>query len=199
VPLFIDHLPLYAWTRRTALSEERLLSVCLPCLLSDPDQKPAPKAQPQRWALDTRFTGEAYAWRHHLVAAGLDPDRFRNRSAFLPPLGGSPQEFPVRGADLWLVSNIPHLRPTPWRITLRRGIAFRNRRALPDPETNCPLLGLRALERAGLRVAIDFARATVSVWTPGPWHRGAARFLRRGLAGFTTTPISWGSASRAEA
>jgi hypothetical protein len=193
VPLFIDRLPLYAWTRRAALSQERLLSVCFPILPSEPDRTPLPKAGCQRWAIDTRFTGEAYAWRHHLVEAGLDPDRHRTVSTSMTPLIGPPQEFPVRLAALWLVSNIPHLQHRPWFIALRRGIAFRNVRSLPDPQTNCPLLGMRALERAGLKVAIDFAQATVSVWTPGPWYHDVARCLRRIPGGFSAAPPSWGA------
>jgi hypothetical protein len=191
VLLFVDRLPLYSWTRRTALSEERLLSACLPFLLSEQGHSPTPSTWPGRWAVDTRFTGEAYAWRHHLVEAGLDPDTRRNGFESLTPLGGNRQEFPLRSADLWLVSNIPHLQSTPWRIPLRHGKAFRNRRSLPDPQTNCPLLGMRALERAGLKIAIDFAQASVSVWTPGPWYRAVARFLRRFPTGFTTVPTMW--------
>jgi hypothetical protein len=192
VLLFIDRLPLYSWVSPWALSGLRLLSVSFPLIVTDPGSGPRPRARPQRWALDTRFTGEAYAWRHHLVEAGLNPEVLRNGSTYLTPLGSAPQEFPLRGADLWLVSNIPALRSTPHRIELDDGVAFRDVQSLPNPESNCPLLGIRALEGAGLKVLVDFARRTVSVWVPGPWYRRLWLFLQRVPTGFSTTPAPWG-------
>ena len=73
---------------------------------------------------------------------------------------------PVRDVDLWLVSNIPALQATPFRLVLHRGLAFLDSPALPDPEHQRPLVGIRAMRSAGLRVEIDFAADTVSVWTP---------------------------------
>lgn len=189
--LFIDRLPLHAWVPPRALPDQRLLSFSLPVILSNPGSRPRPEARPQRWALDTRFSGEAYAWRHHLEEAGLDPDRWRTGSTRLMPLGSAPQEFPLRKADLWLVSNIPALRDAPYRIQLRKGIAFRNVHFLPHPESNCPLLGMRALEKTGLRMAMDFATRSVSVWVPGSWYRRAWLFLRRVPSGFSTAPAPW--------
>lgn len=190
--LFIDRLPLYAWKPAGALSDVHLLSVCFPMLITEPHQIPHPRARPQRWALDTRFTGEAYAWRQHLIEAGLNPDALRYGSTYLVPLGGTPQEFPLRRADLWLVSNLPALRSTPHRIGLKHGIAFRDVQALPNPESNCPLFGMRALESAGLKVVIDGAANTVSVWVPGSWHQKAWLFLRRAASGFSTVSQPWG-------
>src|SRR5262249_44857757 len=158
---------------------------------SDPGRPPHPRIRYQRWALDTRFTGEAYAWRHHLVEAGLDPNRFHNGSTNLVPLGGSPQGFPVRNADLWLVSNLAPFQSTPLRIDLNRRLAFRERSSLPDPESNCPLLGMRALERAGLKVLIDFRRGTVSVWTPESWFRQTWFWFRRMPSGFRPLTLPW--------
>lgn len=155
--------------------------------------QPRRNARPQRWALDTRFTGEAYAWRHHLMEAGLNPDVLRTGSASLTPLGGTPQEFPLRSAALWLVSNIPALRDTPYLIELDNGIAFRNVHSLPNPESNCPLLGMQALEASGLKILIDFAGETVSVWVPAPWHRNAWLSMRRLASGFSLVPDPWGS------
>ncbi len=189
--LFIDRLPLHAWVPPGALSDQRLLSFSLPVMVSNPRAQPRRGARPQRWALDTRFTGEAYAWRHHLEEAGLDPDRLRAGSARLRTLGGAPQEVPVRAAHLWLVSNIPTLRGAPYRIPLRKGIAFRDVHFLPHPESNCPLLGMRALETAGLRMEMDFATRTASVWVPGAWYRKAWLFLRRLPSGFSTAPSPW--------
>lgn len=190
--LFIDRLPLYSWGSPEAVSGRRLLSVSLPLIVTNRRAEPRRSARPQRWALDTRFTGEAYAWRHHLMEAGLNPDVLRNGATYLTPLGSVPQEFPLRGADLWLVSNIPSLRDIPYRIELIDGIAFRNLRSLPNPESNCPLLGMRALESSGLKVLIDFADETVSVWVPASWYRGAWLFVRRLSSGFALAPDPWG-------
>ena len=37
---------------------------------------------------------------------------------------------------------------------------------LPDPEFHRPLVGMRALLRARLRVELDFVGKTLSLWTP---------------------------------
>ncbi len=127
-----------------------------------------------------------------LARGRSDPDTRRAGPTFLTPLGDVPQEFPVRRADLWLVSNIPALRDTPYRIKLARGIAFRNVPSLPNPESNCPLLGMWALERAGLKVLMDFASDTVSVWVRAAWCRAAWLGVRRLVSGRATTPAPYG-------
>ncbi len=191
--LFLDRLPLYTWSPAAAFSETHLLSVCLPMLLTDPDRTPHPRTKPQRWALDTRFTAEAFAWRHHLVEAGLNPDELHNGTIRLLPVGGPAQEFPLRMASLWLVSNIPALRDAPYCLELRDGIAFRNVQALPNPNSNLPLLGMKALASAGLKVLIDGRGRTVSVWVPGSWPRKAWLFARRAASGFATLSEPWGN------
>jgi hypothetical protein len=45
--------------------------------------------------------------------------------------------------------------------------------------------------RAGVKFQIDFARATVSVWTTAPWHRSFLLSLRRLVTGFATSEIRW--------
>jgi hypothetical protein len=142
--------------------------------------------------VDTRFSGEAFAWRHHLMEAGLNPELSRNGWAYLIPLAGAPQRFPVRDADIWLVSNIPALRSNPYRIDLRRGITFLDVHSLPNPQSNCPLLGMRALAAAGLKIEIDFPRQTVSVWVPASWRRQIWLTVRRVASGFATEPLLWG-------
>ncbi len=192
VPLFIDRLPLHSWVPQASRSRLPLWSVSLPIVLSDPGL-PAPPlgARPQRWVIDTRFTGEAYAWRSHLLEAGVDPAMLHTGHTYLTPVGGIPQKFPLRDADVWLLSNIPALRNTPWRLELEEGIALRDVPSLPQPEMNCPLIGMRALEQSGLQIKLDFAKATVSVWTPGPWHQSLSVFLRRTLSGYATSPVPW--------
>jgi hypothetical protein len=141
--------------------------------------------------VDTRFTWDAFAWRHHLVEAGLNPNQLRKSLVSLTPLGGAPQAFPVRSADLWLVSNIPALRSWPYRIALKSGIAFRDVGSLPNPQSNCPLLGMRALAAAGLRIEIDFRRQTVSAWVPAPGQQRIWLAVRRVASRFTTEPVRW--------
>jgi hypothetical protein len=64
-----------------------------------------------------------------------------------------------------LCSNLPTLRNPPYRLDLTSGVVFRDAPA-PDAEFHRPLLGMRVLLRAGVKVKIDFAKATVSLWTP---------------------------------
>jgi hypothetical protein len=140
---------------------------------------------------DTAFTGDAFAWRHHLQAGGLEPDFRRLGPVRYGSALGITRLLPIRPANLWLVSNIPALRGKFFRLELDPGIAFRDVPQRPDPEFHRPLIGLRALHRAGVILQINLARATVSLWTPGPWHQNLALFLRRALFGFATLPPPW--------
>jgi hypothetical protein len=170
MPLFLDRLPLHFWTDRTRTPPQSHWSVVLPVLVTDPNL-PAPPASAlaQSWCLDTGNTGEAFAWRHHLLTAGLDPTKhLAPTRAVLTSSLGARLLVRVRAADLWLVSNIPAHQGSPFRLHLDPGIPFHDIPTLPDPNLNRPLIGLRALRRAGLRVELDFANDTVSVWTPDP-------------------------------
>jgi hypothetical protein len=191
VILFLDRLPLYAWTDNTRTPPLQRWSVPLPVLPADPALAAPSGAVPQRWVLDTGFTGDGFAWRRHLEAAGLDPDveqtgTIRARSSL-----GVSEVVPVRNADLWLFSNLPALRGRPFRLELDPGIAFRNVAQRPDPEFHRPLVGMRALRRAGVKVQINFAQATVSLWVPGPWLQSVVLLGRRVLSGYATVPMPW--------
>jgi hypothetical protein len=72
----------------------------------------------------------------------------------------------VRDADWWLVSNLPALHATAYRIFVHPGLPFHDVPSRPDPEFQRPLIGVRALRAAGLRAEIDFANGWISVWTP---------------------------------
>jgi hypothetical protein len=141
-------------------------SVRIPVLVSLAGVVAPPAAPPQAWVLDTGFSGEAFAWRHHLEAAGLDPDRERGvPQALRWSATGQRTQVPVREADLWLLSNRPGVGAS--CLPLDGGIAFIDRRvAAPDPEFHRALIGMRALRRAGLTVEVDFAGGTVSIRTP---------------------------------
>jgi len=168
VPLFIDRLPFSSWTNQTATPPVTQWSVVLPIIVTEVGvATPFSGAPSLDWALDTGFHGEAFAWRKHLITVGLDPDV--NRAPGLITLTSTlaiRQVVPIRLAELWLASNIPGSVAPAWPLPLRRGIAFRDVPTSPDPNLNRPLLGMRVLRRAGLRVELDFANDTVSVWTP---------------------------------
>jgi hypothetical protein len=198
VPLFIDRLPFYAAESSRATAAVPKL-VPLPIIPSRSDlDAPPPGVRPQCWWFDSAFNGEALAWRHHLEEAGMNPeDEPSGTSRVRPSVGfGPPKEFPQCAGDLWLISNLQAFAERPYRIVLRNGIAYRNVRRLPDPDRNCPLIGMRALENSGLILAIDFRSKTVSVWTPGPWYECVWSSLRRLLSGFATRAMPWSRSQR---
>jgi hypothetical protein len=166
--LFIDRLPFTFWVDQTRAPASVHWSVVLPVIITDPNLPfPPPNAPVQDWVLDTGNRTTAFAWRRHLLDAGLDPDvlHFSGGANITTSMGGK-ANVPVRLADLWLVSNLPTLRGAAWRMELDPGIPFHDKVALPDPQFHRPLIGLRALRRAMLRVELDFAADVVSVWTP---------------------------------
>ncbi|MBY0229551.1 MAG: hypothetical protein K2W96_09755 [Gemmataceae bacterium] len=166
MPLFIDRLPFNRWVDATRQPLVENWTIVLPVMLTDSTVVVPPVAGVQEWALDTGSRGEAFAWRHHLLQAGLDPLAYRlPRPMRIRTVSGQ-VIVPVREADLWLVSNIPALMSTPYRIPLASGVPFQDAPTLPDPHYNRPLIGMRALRTAGVRVELDFGADTVSVWTP---------------------------------
>lgn len=166
--LFIHRLPFHVWADNTRTPPLEYWSVRLPVMVTDIAlPTPPANAQPQSWTLDTGNTGHAFAWRRHLIDAGLDPDVGRSgRIGVTSTVSGTKQFVPVRESDLWLVSNIPALAAYPFRIELFPGIPFRDLQTLPDPQLQRPLIGMRALRRAGLLIELDFGSDTVSIWTP---------------------------------
>ena len=164
--LLLDRLPLHCWTDQTHTPPTRHWSVRIPIIPSPAGSTPLPTASPQEWAVDTGFSGEAFAWRHHLDAAGLDPDQERDLPIALRwSATGQRTQVPVREADLWTISNRPDVGP--FCISLDGGIALIDRRVIsPDPEFHRALIGIRALRRAQPTVEIDFLASTVSIRTP---------------------------------
>jgi hypothetical protein len=168
VPLFLDRFPFHCWTDHTRIPPQEHWSVVLPVVLTEPGlATPLPAAPTQLRVFDTGTRGEAFAWRQHLVSAGLDPDTDRYpQSVTITSAVGGKEALPIRPALLWLVSNLPAFQGTPWRLELLPGLPFRDAPNYPDPEFHRPLLGLRPLLRTGLKVELDFARKTVCLWTP---------------------------------
>lgn len=169
MPLFIDRLPFHQWTDPTRTPALRYWTVVLPVIPTEPTLLTPPAVSGvQDWVLDTGNRGEAFAWRHHLIQSGIDPDKGRMPQPMTIRTVSGRITVPVRDVDLWLVSNIPSLSLPPYRISLHRGLPFHDVMTRPDPQFQRPLIGIRALRSARLRVGIDFFRDIVSVWTPDP-------------------------------
>jgi hypothetical protein len=167
VPLFIDRLPFHCWTDATRTPPLPQWTIVLPIVLTGPTLLTPPLVTSATdWLLDTGNRGEAFAWRHHLIQAGLDPDQNRLPLPMIIRTVAGQLTVPARYAHLRLVSNIPALHPTPYRMVLHRGLPFHDVPTRPDPLLQRPLIGIRALRSAGLRMEIDFAGDTISIWTP---------------------------------
>lgn len=73
MPLFLDRLPFHVWTDPTRTPPLTYWSVVMPVMVAEPTLTAAPPvAQVQEWILDTGNRGEAFAWRHHIIQAGLE-------------------------------------------------------------------------------------------------------------------------------
>ena len=167
MPLFIDRLPFHRWTDFTRTPPLSDWTVVLPIVLAEPTLlQPPPASSASDWVLDTGNRGEAFAWRHHLIQAGLDPDQGRMPFSMTIRTVAGRMKVPVRDADLWLVSNVAELRPASYRMILHRGLPFRDLPTQPDPQFQRPFIGIRRCRAAGLKVEIDFANDMISVWTP---------------------------------
>jgi hypothetical protein len=174
MPLFIDRLPFHSWVDHTRTPPLRHWSVVLPVLVTEINL-PAPPAnvRPQDWVVDTGNRGEAFAWRKHLLDSGIDPDVSHARGSMtVTSVFGAKERLPVRRIHLWLVSNLPAFHGQPWRLELDPGLPFRDVATLPDPNFHRPLIGLRALRRAGLLVEVNCRQDTVSIWTPDVTGQG---------------------------
>lgn len=166
--LFIDCLPLHCWTDHNHTPPVRHYSVRVSVIPTDAGmEQPPPGVKAQDWIVDIGFTGEAFASRLHLEDAGFDLSKgSAGKARFRSPVTRNAIVTPVREADLWLVSNIPRLASKPFFLSLDRGIAYPDERVERDSHSFRALIGMRALRRARLKMEVDFAESTVSVWTP---------------------------------
>jgi hypothetical protein len=167
------------------------LSALLPAILTEWDAPGPPRGVPPRWwKFDSGCAPDASAWRFHLESAGLDPSapaRLDPELLSIRAANDAVESLPIRKATVWLVSNIPALRDTPYPLHLSPGLSFYDRAPRRTADLY-PLLGMRAFHRARLKVKLDFDAGTVSVWTPGSWSGAATQFLRRLPRGFITLP-----------
>ena len=161
-------------------------------LLSDPGPQAGPFRPPQRWIFDTGCSGEGLAWRQHLEDGGLDTGIGRASTTTMRTASGL-LEVPVRKASIWLFSNIPAYRQTPYCIALNPGMPFRDADwpISHIPDHHAPIFGLRPLLRAGLRVYLDGQNDTLSVWVPGSWVRGFWVGLRRIPTRYRVVDPAW--------
>jgi hypothetical protein len=192
VPLFIDRLPFQHREVRSAGRRWRAWYALLPVILTDLElQEPPREAGCRPWKFDSGCAPDACAWRFHLEGGGLDltdPDHLRPQPVAIRAANDTAEELPIRRASLWLVSNIPALRPHPHQLFPAPGVPYYDRS--PRRTTGLyPLIGMRTFRRARLKVHLDFEAATISVWTPGAWHRGLSLFLRRLPGRFATVPF----------
>jgi hypothetical protein len=191
VLLFIDRLPFHWWMPNTGTA--KYWSVSVPALVTERDSRlsPAP-AYFQPWRIDTGCSGDTFAWRGHLLEAGLDPRRKIVRSTRAVLGGGSVrEELLIRSGDLWLYSNIPALHGQPYRLPLHPGITFVNREIRGDPRYATPAVGMQAQRRAGVRIELDFVNDTLSLWVPSPFLRRVSTSVRRWLSFGRRIPIAW--------
>jgi hypothetical protein len=96
--------------------------------------------------------------------AGLDP-RLLTR---LGEIRVGDDRLPLLEANVWLHANVPRKREVaadraPFCLELDAGVAVYSRTMATAPRL--PLLGLRALRLAGLRLNIDCQRLTVTIRT----------------------------------
>jgi hypothetical protein len=158
VRLFIDRQRLDSYGVPLALV------VTEPGLEQPPDRSPV-----TTWQLDTGFTGDAFAWREHLVTAGLDPDvrRHHTDARISASVVGDWTSLPVRQSDLWLVSNLEELRGEHYPLRLRHGIVFRDSPIIEQNRSAArALIGMRLLFRSKLKVELDLQAGTLSIWIP---------------------------------
>jgi hypothetical protein len=165
VHLLLDRLPFHVWTDNTRNPPVEHWSIRLPVALTETASAvPPPNTPTHDWVFDTGTNADAFAWRHHLESAGLDPDL--NLVGFIKATSslGASTQAPVRDAEVWLFSNVPNVPPFP--LELDEGIAFLDTKRIPDPQLHRPLLGMHVFLRAGLKVELDFAGRTISLWSP---------------------------------
>jgi hypothetical protein len=190
--LFLDRVPFHSWTHVTSAGEEiQFWSPSVQVIPADPViAEPPSGAALQRWRLDTGCTGDSFAWRSHLRAAKLDPYMGARSSAVLLGGGSTRQEVLIRPGSLWIYSNIPCLRPSPFRLTIR-GITFVDRDVVGPADFSAPVIGFQALRRSGVKVHLDFYRDTLSLWIPATWARTMGVAARRWLNLCTREPVRW--------
>jgi len=191
VLLFIDRLPFHSWFPEPGHPGHWSASV--PALATEPGLRvPPPPTHWHRWRIDTGYTGSAFVWRHHLLEAGIDPrQRIVGLSRAVLGAGSVREDLLIRYGRVWLFSNIPELRNHPFRLALNPGITFVNRDCRDDPRLATPVIGMRALRDAGVRVRVDCANDTVSLWVPAPWLRTLRVTVQRALTGFRRLPVTW--------
>ncbi|NUQ62238.1 MAG: hypothetical protein HUU20_07105 [Pirellulales bacterium] len=117
--------------------------------------------------LDTGCNHNFVINQQHLTDwAGIHPD-------YLPKLAGTRvagEPVSQFAANVWLHPNVPGKRdePTsgpPFQLELAPGIAVHPAAQGEPVHPRLPLLGLRAFQRAGLRIAIDCGRRRVNIRT----------------------------------
>jgi hypothetical protein len=182
---FLNALPFWP---PGAPPESESLAVLIPVIPTEPDYPPpSATTRPFRWRLDTGCTSDGFISRSDLIEAGLNPNRPLLPSRPIRTTSGEVVSTGQRSLDLWLVSNIPALRDTPFRIGTNPGLHVST--ATRQVFSHFPILGMRALRRAGLKILLDYRRATASVWVPATAFQTWTHWAGRVLPHFRPVPI----------
>jgi hypothetical protein len=119
--------------------------------------------------LDTGFTGTFLVQERQLSEwCGIPVDRLPRSGSIR--IGGA--TLPIHAASVWLCPNLPGRRDEmrggePLRLSLNAGLAIWPS-SLPGAR-RLPLLGMEALQLAGLQLNIDFLKCRVSLRTARHW------------------------------
>ena len=155
---------------RPFIQDEKLTGFGVPLrlILTEPGvEEPPPGASERIWFFDTGYDGDAFAWRGHILDAGLDPDvrRDHRRTWISSSLSAQRSGLPIRKADLWLVGDALTAQYYPLR--LRQGVAFKDEPIPPEAARAArPLVGMRLLLRAKIRIELNLMTRAFSIWVP---------------------------------
>jgi len=189
VILFVRDLPF--WPPDAPLEVGQAIN--LPIIPTDPGRAPPTGIRPFQWRFDSACTSDGFAQPPELLESGLSTSQDVNPDLPLRTASGQIVSQVRRPLDLWLVSNIPALMARPFLIPTGQGIHVgANMRV---PMAHFPVIGVRALRRAGVRVLSDFQRNTVSVWIPSSMAQTAFHRLGRALGLRRSATVRWAHSS----
>ncbi len=173
--LFLDHYPFCS----TPKKGEELHDVLLPIFVTHPSVQIPPHPNENNyfdWILDTCYSGQAItsplllASRYRIQAKQIGTLIKSDKNEYLPAQFetlrmktdgvGEASGIPLFRATLWLASNRPEFRDSPWPISLTHLAAQADRKR--------SLIGREALLGTGLKIELHFAdeQPSVSVWVP---------------------------------
>ena len=165
VRLFIDR---EEFSVESDASDPRIqrVEICIKIGLTEPYAgAPPPLADARLFVIDT---GSDYSsvFLDDLIESGLPVRGPGGGQVRMILYDGSEVVRRRRDVTLWLYSNLRDAAPSPLRIDLSGGVII-----LPTPAPNIarllkPVLGMKPLLDAGVRVDLDFGARRFSIWAP---------------------------------